>query len=333
MNLAATDEVVSPGKKAKAKLPDFEKTLANWVRKQQRKGTTVTDEDLRRQAVVLSFSRSDQMLVSSPSWLEKFKQKNQLGHYVDSATHPSPLGSPASSTDLCLPAAPLDELSFPNGEVGEEDFDFEDRHSGHDDIDSVLDPTSKAFLDDGDALTDLPALHTFDHVSSNMHRQRSQTLSHLDDYAGAGTRSNAGYGDSKPPMSRALTTALTTTSHIDPMMTVKRHKSVPDIHDDLGAGNDIHLSTMQPPPLPGHSSSVSPISNPISPAEDDNIKALHHIKKLLEENPGVADPDDYLAIGKLMEKMKLLRSPTPSTISLGSVDVKGRKRQFRGIST
>ena len=60
------EEVTSPGKKSKAKLPDFEKTLTNWVINQQKKGLPVTDQDLRKQAHVFSFSRSDQALLLSP---------------------------------------------------------------------------------------------------------------------------------------------------------------------------------------------------------------------------------------------------------------------------
>lgn len=97
---------------------------------------------------------------------------------------------------------------------------------------------------------------------------------------------------------------------------------------------------MQPPPLP-KSAEMSPISSPISPAEDDNIKALHTIKKLLEEHPGVADSDDYIAIGKLMEKLKLLRSPTVTPQLPGGmhpVDIldsprNSKKRTIMGIST
>ena len=74
---APKEEVSSPGKKSKAKLPDFEKTLTNWVKNQQKKGLFVSDDELRKQARVFSFSRSDQALLSSPSWLEKFKQEER----------------------------------------------------------------------------------------------------------------------------------------------------------------------------------------------------------------------------------------------------------------
>jgi hypothetical protein len=330
MNLPPLEDVVSPGKKSKAKLPDFEKTLANWVRNQQKKGVSVSDEDLKKQARMFSFSRSDQALVSSASWLDKFKHKNQLGRYADSVDSSasqtvSPLASPASSTDLKLPGPIMEEME-PKTEV--DLFDFDPR-SPQDGLDSqvVVSPMSSPAQEDDDEMMDLPVVQRMQ-TNSNTLRQRSQTLPHLGDYSKPSSRPRTASTE-KPPMSRAMTASLTSQSHVDPMATIKRHKSVPDIHEEVG---QIHFSPMQPPPIPYPSESNSPISIPLSPAEDDNIKALHAIKKLLQENPGVADPDDYLAIGKLMEKMKLLRSPTPGTASLSVYDSKGRKRQYMAVS-
>ena len=340
MNLPPLEDVVSPGKKSKAKLPDFEKTLANWVRNQQKKGVPVNDEDLRKQARVFSFSRSDQALVSSTSWLEKFKQKNQLGKYADTAdssttsqTEASPLGSPASSGDHKIPASAIEELHGAAKDDHVDYFDFDTKSPAPEDLEvhPVISPLSADVGQEDDEMTDLPGHVSFHHFAGNTVRQRSQTLPHLIDFSNSSSRPSTATADVKPPMPRAVTTSLATQSHVDPLVMMKRHKSVPDIHE-AEANDAIRFATMHPPPLPNPSESVSPISNPVSPAEDDNIRALHAIKKLLQENPGVADPDDYLAIGKLMEKMKLLRSPTPGSVSLGSTDAKGRKRQYLGIS-
>jgi hypothetical protein len=331
-------------------LPDFEKTLANWVRNQQRNGIAVGDEDLKRQAKKFSFSRSDQALLSSTSWLEKFKQKNQLGKYADTATdstvttqtETSPFASPASSEDVKVPASALEDDAAKDD--NDQFFEFVGKSEDFFDDPSGLSPLSDEAVQDDDVMTELPSRPTF-RVSSgtSLSRQRSQTLSNLDDYAGTSTMSRpmATATDSKPPITRALTTSLTMQSHVDPaVMTVKRHKSVPDIHEDLNNDETVHFTPMHAPPLPQPypsvpSESVSPVSNsnPISPADDDHLKALHAIKKALEDNPGLADPDDYLAIGKLMEKVKLIRSPTQSNAFLHTADGKvGRKRGYVGIS-
>jgi len=115
---------------------------------------------------------------------------------------------------------------------------------------------------------------------------------------------------------------------------MKRHKSVPDIHYP----EQVRFSSMQPPPLP-RSADTSPISNPTTPAEEDIIRALHATKALLEQNPTVAEPDDYLAIGKLIQKIKALR-PTAPVLPGGMhpIDIMdspriSKKRTILGIST
>jgi Tc5 transposase DNA-binding domain len=353
------EEVTSPGKKSKAKLPDFEKTLTNWVKNQQKKGLPVTDEDLRKQARVFSFSRSDQALLSSPSWLEKFKQKNGLGKYsdsVDSSTtslSETPLNaSPASSSGglVSPPMSAIDEDSrrrAVKGDQSDDYFDLESRdvygespHESASEIEQalsgpIMSPLSPGLSRGGHELPDLPMNDTF--TASSSSRQRSQTFPHLTDLSSNSRPISSGKQAGLPV--RAMTSSLETRpTAIDPRQTMKRHKSVPDIHD----AEPIRFTSMQPPPLP-RSADMSPVSNPASPAEDDNIRALHHIKRLLEEHPGVADSDDYIAIGKLMEKLKLLRSPSITPHLPGGmhpVDVldsprmsKSKKRTIMGIST
>ena len=355
MNPPPPKEVTTdPGKKSKAKLPDFEKTLTNWVVKQHKQGLPVTDQDLRKQARTFSLSRSHQALLSSPSWLEKFKQKNGLGRYsnsVDSTTTPLSESlvdaSPASSSDdlVSPPMSGSDDRheGAVNDVQSEDYFGFESKDlSNHspaptpasmDEMErplpgSIMSPLSPDASEDSDGLPDLPMDDAF--TASGSSRQRSQTFPHLTDFSGDSGPASADKQPGIPMRSMA--------SSLESRLTVKRHKSVPDIHD----AEPIRFSSMQPPPLP-KSVGTSPVSNPASPAEDDNIKALHSIKKLLESNPGVADSDDYIAIGKLMEKLKLLRSPSSTPHLPGGmhpVDLLGnpgtsktKKRTIMGIST
>ena len=313
------EEVSSPGKKSKAKLPDFEKTLANWVRNQQKNGLPVTDEELRKRARMFSFSRSDQALLSSPSWLEKFKHKNGLGrkssserHDVDSSTtslSETPINaSPVSSNGLVSP--PMSAMDEQRRAKHDEYFDFEGSASPLEDemgSAAVMSPLSPGL---GHELPELPMEDDYVTISSS--RQRSQTLPYL-----TNSRPNSSHKKTPTLPGRSMTTSLDhrPARSVDPRQMMKRHKSVPDIHDSI---ESVRYSSMQPPPLP-KSADMSPVSNPTSPAEVDNIKALHAIKKLLQEHPGVADPDDYLAIGKLMEKLKILRSPSQTPVLPGGM--------------
>lgn len=345
------EEVSSPGKKTKAKQPDFEKTLTNWVRNQQRKGQPVTHDELRDQVRKLSFSRSDQALFSSPTWLEKFKQKNGLGESVDSSTtshSATPINaSPESSNGLVSPPmSAIDEQSRQTAvksDQSDEYFDFESKdeydspaltqHSMSELDRPILSPMSPDLSRDEHELPELAMDDSaFSVTTSN--RQRSQTFPHLVDLPNS-SRPSSSHKSLMPV--RSMTSSLDSRpTAVDPRQMMKRHKSVPDIHDT----EPIRFSSMQPPPLP-KSADMSPISGPATPSEDDNIRALHTIKELLEKNPGVADSDDYIAIGKLMEKLKLLRSPSQTPQLPGGmhpVDILdsprlSKKRTILGIST
>ncbi|RMZ82749.1 hypothetical protein DV738_g1569, partial [Chaetothyriales sp. CBS 135597] len=373
INPPPKEEVTSPGKKSKAKLPDFEKTLTNWVKNQQRRGLAVTDDDLRNQARKFSFSRSDQALLSSPSWLEKVKQKNGLTTGESTPTHNSGVDnmvdssatsydetpnnvSPTSSNGLVSPPISATDDNNSRLPLKEEQslgyFDFDEKDFSHSpsippgsttDLDtSLVGPIMTPLSPDPMPLevSELSGMDFEDSdltASSGSGRQRSQTISYM---SNSGSQPPNGERTMAALPSRSLTTSLDIRPNsmvIDPRQMMKRHKSVPDIHDP----EPVRFSSMQPPPLP-KSTDVSPISHPGSPVtEDDNIKALHAIKKLLQQHPGVADPDDYLAIGKLMEKLKLLRSPTSTPVLPGgmhSVDTlesprMSRKRTITGIST
>ncbi|RMZ92238.1 hypothetical protein DV736_g521, partial [Chaetothyriales sp. CBS 134916] len=371
INPPPKEEVISPGKKSKAKLPDFEKTLTNWVKNQQRRGLAVTDEDLRKQARKFSFSRSDQALLSSPSWLEKVKQKNGLMTSESTPTQNSGVenvnssatsydetpnnASPTSSNGLVSPPISATDDNSRLGlkeEQSLEYFDFDEKDFSHS---PSIQPGSTIDLENALAgpimsplspdpmpveATELPDIEFEEEdltVALASGRQRSQTISYT---SNSGARPSSSSNRMAALPSRSLTASLDSrpmSMVVDPRQMMKRHKSVPDIHD----AEPVRFSSMQPPPLP-KSTDVSPISHPGSPvAEDDNIKALHAIKKLLQQHPGVADPDDYLAIGKLMEKLKLLRSPTSTPVLPGgmhSVETLespriNRKRTITGIST
>ncbi|KIW16016.1 hypothetical protein PV08_06067 [Exophiala spinifera] len=354
MNPQFKEESTSPiVKKSKAKLPDFEKTLTNWVKKQQVKGLPIKDEDLRKQVQVFSFSRSDQAVVSGAAWLEAFKRKNNLitsqsadgePTLIDSSTtslsHTPADESPPSSHGLVSPAmSTLEELRLKREETHEFfDFDTGKGSYGHSPslehnleepaLGDVLSPiTPELVQEDPDGITMMEAIPD---IRGNSSRQRSQTFSHVPGIGSDSRPSPSSNEASSLPVRSLTSPGDGELSGIDPRQTMKRHKSVPDIHYPEQA----RFSPMPPPPLP-KSADTSPVSHPASPAEDDNIRALHTIKALLEQHPNLAEPDDYLAIGKLMQKLKLLRSPANTLLPGGMMDSPriSKKRTILGIST
>ncbi|ROV88253.1 hypothetical protein VSDG_09050 [Cytospora chrysosperma] len=74
------DRSNSPVKKTKGKIPDIDKTLANWLRNEQHKGRHVTDAEIQEQARMYARPfREAETKINNPSWLEKFKQKHSIG--------------------------------------------------------------------------------------------------------------------------------------------------------------------------------------------------------------------------------------------------------------
>ena len=79
----------------KAKNPDFDRTLSNFVRRQQQSGFDIKDEEIMEQARLFArvSGNQDAILGSlSSSWLQKFKQKHGIGM--------SPLLRRASETNI-----------------------------------------------------------------------------------------------------------------------------------------------------------------------------------------------------------------------------------------
>lgn len=320
------EEVTSPGKKPKVKQPDVEKTLANWARNQQRKGQPISTDELRKQVLMFTSGRNDQQAFTSTVWLDKFRQKYLSGdsrsrtreNTVDtSTTHSDTLNnSPISSNGFVSPSMSAIEDSAHGhykSERSEEIFEFDSPSLLHA-FSSDMNASSEALM--SPLTPELNRDQFPEDISAEMSfpRQRSMTLPHL---APAVTAQTLAATAAIPPLPVRTMTTIREHKHtsVDPRSTMKRHKSVPDIHDT----EIVRYSTMQPPPVP-RSADISPVSVPGSPLhQDETIRALHNIKRLLEQRPDVAEPDDYVMIGKLMEKLKLLRSPTGTPILPGGM--------------
>lgn len=80
-----TDAASSPVKRKTKGGVDIERALSNYVRNAQKSGVTITDADIKDKARLFAatMGKSEDGLpvkTSSSSWLEKFKQKNGIGH-------------------------------------------------------------------------------------------------------------------------------------------------------------------------------------------------------------------------------------------------------------
>lgn len=69
-------------KRVKGKHPDFDRTLSNYVRRQQQRGFDIKDEEIMEQARLFAHgSGNSESLMNSltSSWLQKFKQRHGIG--------------------------------------------------------------------------------------------------------------------------------------------------------------------------------------------------------------------------------------------------------------
>ncbi|KAL2014679.1 hypothetical protein VTN00DRAFT_2204 [Thermoascus crustaceus] len=330
----------SPIKRAKGRVPDIEKALSNWARNYQRQGYPLTDAKIREKAHFFATtcgSPDGGQKILTTTWLEKFKQKNNLmgtksrkssidavsdtGSPMQLNTNLSatpnaqtPNGvSPISPSGLTTPSPMSPTQSQDSlkkeGSDGATDFASEYRHA-HSQSTTSLDtaPSLSASLTSPTSpfvSSDSPFTPTarsrVPSISSNSSRPRSQTfpITNVD----PGSISANGSSDQLNMLQQSLSVSiLGSPLEEEPEMTtgsneanvIKRNRSNPEIN----------AKSMQPPPLP-KSNTVSPISAPSSPTQDEARKALELVLNYFQNQPSGLAAQDYITIGKLMEKLEL----------------------------
>jgi hypothetical protein len=338
----------SPIKRAKGRVPDIEKALANWVRNYQRRGNRINDEIIREKALFFASTcggSDGKEKVLSNSWLEKFKQKNGLlgaksrkgsfnGTKSDSE---SPTGlsinsalasavqsptvlSPISPTGFASPSplSPVQSQENIRGSIslgpGDLGIDFQHTHSKSTislDTTSSFSPTSTLISESPFTPTSQSRISPTDGNSS---RPRSQTfpLPNTDtmttmtaDQPGS-TFSKELLPLQKEPFLKEEQDQKIALNIDTSSGTIKRNRSNPEIR----------AKTIYPP-LYSKSTTVSPISSPGSPTQDEARKALELVMSYFEHQPSGLGAQEYVTIGKLMERLELAKIQAPPTLPGG----------------
>ncbi|KAJ4361078.1 uncharacterized protein N0V89_001647 [Didymosphaeria variabile] len=349
----------SPIKRSKGKFPDIERALANWARNHQRQGLPLTDTIIRDKAKFFATTvgnNDSHLKATSTSWLEKFKQKNNLlgsksrkGSIAEesegTSNPPSNVHTPggispaspsgASPSPLTVSAKPSkEELKTESPDIQ----GFPARRPFHSQSNTSLssvftDTAPSSFSAGPTSPTSLSSpFFTPDSAcgtnpftlnqqargqpgSSNFQRPRSQTFPML-----VGVEQYM----SPPPSSEALTPKFLNTTALDSPMD-EFHPSLAAIDDAMQASPTTITNSMQPPPLPNglptmtsvstmHQSSVlqsvSEDTSPGSPSQEEAARALELVWTFFQQQHEdfVVEPQEYVTIGKLMEKLKLKRS-------------------------
>lgn len=304
-------------------------------------------------------NNESQSKLNSTTWLERFKQKNNLGGggrlkksptdsrinifpedgitVVDSSTtsasHTSAEMSPMSP-DGISPTSSDSSQGTATHDVSDGFFDFVGtgyRHSHRQGAASlnagysgipiapalVSTPTSPQLTEAGGVSPFTPDgnQQRLPPLASNFSRPRSQTVPNLN--LDQGPMIKADLSDEVTPKlsdSSAMTHMLEPPAMDEkPVMassfdTMKRTNSFSSIHP--------HRDTSMQPPAAPRSDTASPAVSPISsPTQQEARRALELVMAFFQTQPvGVVEPNEYMTMGKLMQKLEVVHSPdrTPS---------------------
>lgn len=273
--------------------------------------------------------------VLTASWLEKFKQKNNLlGAKIrkgstggrngvrsgsnspsrintDSAGEsavPSPGGpSPPSSTnELGSPvsATQSQEGTKREGADGLPELDHSKSTTSPDTTsptstlvsDSPFTPTSQARLPFSGNNTNRPRSQTFHSIPIDPSLLTASEL--MDTGCKTESQQPSSIGILESPLEMESEVSV---KGIDPAKILKRNRSDPEIK----------TNAMQPPSSDAKSSSVSPISEssaPDSPTQDEARRALELVMNYFQQQPSGLPAQEYITIGKLMQRLELAKS-------------------------
>ncbi|RSL65595.1 hypothetical protein CEP54_004185 [Fusarium duplospermum] len=322
-------------KRGKGKHPDFDRTLSNYVRRQQQRGFKVSDEEIMEQARLFAHASGNQENVLNgltSSWLQKFKQKHGIGgakltrraseaNIPDSARLSTLVTKNNSSQDILSPTSPTGNISPLSGSRSDEDapidgidFDFTYKH-----------PESQSTTSLSSDLRDNPASS----FSGTMSPTGTFTFS-PDPNVGGFPMDQLRGADFQPREKRSNTfpslnidyvnqvsgsTEPMTPRHI-PSSTAPSSALESPQHELQGAPFSIDTSVNSPPPTLRRSSSNSSItrstatcptpvdSSPVSPSQEDARRAAQTLLTYIQ-TAGNFDSNDYMSIVQLTKKLKI----------------------------
>lgn len=369
----------SPVKRSKGKFPDIERALSNWARNHQRRGLPMNDNIIKEKARFFATTvgnSESHVKVNSTSWLEKFKQKNNLpgtkarkesdandsdgglvadsnctsGSHTPSGFSPiSPSGltspptmSPSRSQDGLKTDSPETYLDIAAGYRHAHSQSttslasvFSDNTGQSSFSAGPTSPLSPFFSPDPSfgSATFAPSQqpHGLPSLSSNSLRPRSQTFPMV----GVEPSYISPPASSEPLTPKYLQQSLATPALESPMeeMPPPLGKHDETLHHSTSTPNFSNVTScrqsMPPPPTP----TASPHSPPGSPSQDEARRALELVMTFFQQQPsGLVDPQEYITMGKLMEKLKLQQGGSlPGGLHQIPEHEMGRKRSIHSL--
>ncbi|KAK9854997.1 hypothetical protein MYU51_003331 [Penicillium brevicompactum] len=329
-------------KRAKGRVPDIEKALANWAKNYQSHGYPLNDQLIKEKALFFASTcgcPEGKEKVCTTAWLEKFKHKNNLlGAKVRRGSAPrsnsnSPtrintnFGSALQSPTGTSPASPIDGFGSPLSPKSQEGIkrDVVDTLSdvtggyqlGYSNSAGSIDTCSSAGMisPTSTLLSESPFSPTSQsRLSNNSNRPRSQTfplpidpnLLSADEHVQQPSKDKS----NQPSLSIATLESpleLDESKNLfDSPKLIKRNQSNPEFK----------IKSMPP----SSSNPISPISTPGSPTQEEARSALELLINYFEHRPATLANHEYVTMGRLMERLELTRGPAGMMNGLPRID-------------
>ncbi|KAJ5774363.1 DNA binding HTH domain Psq-type [Penicillium paradoxum] len=332
------DGTRSPIKRAKGRVPDIEKALSNWATKYQRQGHALNDEMIKEKALFFASTCGPEgkEKVCSTAWLEKFKHKNNLlgakmrrgsteirsgsnspthlntdfGSALQSPTGPSPtspvdgFGSPLSPTSH--EGIKRNMIELPGLTCGYQ-HGYSKSTTSLDTSSSagMISPTSTLLSDSPFTPTSQSRLPAVNYSANSRPRSQTFPLVPIDpSLLSADETMDLQHRKSELQPSLSVATLESPIEMDEPKSLVcsprqknviKRNRSNPEI------------KTNSMPP-PSKSTTISPISSPGSPTQDEARRALELVINYFGHQPSGLAAQDYMTIGKLMERLDIAKN-------------------------
>ncbi|KAJ4860394.1 tc5 transposase DNA-binding domain-containing protein [Trichoderma breve] len=317
-------------KRLKGKHPDFDRTLSNYVRRQQQRGFEVKDEEIIEQARLFARASGSQdrgLTNINSNWLLKFKQKHAIPRFTGDKTNPTV--SPVSPTQQLSPLSA--SRSDEDLQAEAHDFSFRYGHAGsHSSTSLASDLRDPSVSFPGDTISPTAPFH----FSPDPNIGAFQNSLHIQPAAPdfqqhRGKRSNTfpslnidcvnqdiSAGPLTPRHPSAVTSASTLESPTNDIrntpFTLDSTVSSPPALRRSSSNSSIAARSNNPSTNTSSVSSTTADSSPTSPTPEDARRAAETLLNYLHSMTpnGPFDKSDYATIVQLTKKLQLHQHQT-----------------------
>lgn len=329
-------------KRAKGKHPDFDRTLSNYVRRQQQRGFEVADEEIMEQARLFAHASGNQeSLLNSltSSWLQKFKQKHGIGagklmrrasetNIPDSARMSTLMSKNDKGSNGISPSSPTGQLSPLSGSRSDEEahadglgFDFHYKHpesqsttsltsdlrdTGNSSFSGTMSPTAPFTFSPDPNVGGFPMDHLRGPPDFQHREKRSNTFPSLNiDYVNQ-TASNEPMTPRHQPSSTAPSSALDSPAlDMAAPFAIDTNINSPPPTLRRSSSNSSMTARSSTTPVTTSGISSTPLdTSPVSPSQEDARRAAATLLSYIQ-NAGNFDSSEYMTVVQLTKKLQI----------------------------